>query len=220
MAKQHRKGESKREEGADEGKRTCIVHRQVKSPDDMLRFVTDPDDNVVPDLKCILPGRGVWVTATRQDIDLAVRKELFCRAFKRTVVVDKALGERIEQMLETATLSALGFSAKAGLVITGFEKVQATLGKNELRAVIFASDGAEDGIRKMRSKVKQSVRVKKIAMHQSFRCEQMALALGRSNVIHAALLKGGATDMCLKMMGRLEKFRSAVNEENEDETNV
>lgn len=220
MARQHRKGGSKPDEGEGATQRTCIVHRQVKSPDDMLRFVLDPDNNVVPDLKCVLPGRGVWVTATKQNIDFAARKGLFPRAFKTAVAVDQALGDRIESMLEAATLSALSFSAKAGLVVTGFEKVQATLDKNQLRAVVFASDGAEDGIRKMRSKLNKAVRAKKIVVHQSLRSEQMALALGRTNVIHTALLKGGATDLCLKMMGRLSVFRSVVNEKNKDETKI
>ena len=219
MAKQHRKGDTRPDEGhkngKNEGKRTCIVHRQIKQPDDMLRFVIGPNNDVVPDLKCILPGRGVWVTATKQDVDFAIRKELFSQAFKTAVVVDGALGDKIEKMLEAAALSALSFSAKAGLVVTGFEKVQATLGKNQLRALVFASDGAKDGIRKMRSRLKQEMRSKKVAVHQSLLSEQMALALGRSNVIHAALLKGGATDLCLKMMSRLESFRSVVNEENE-----
>lgn len=217
MARQHRKGESIPDAGLGEVERSCIVHRQAKPTDDMVRFVIGPDDTVVPDLKCVLPGRGIWVTATKQDIDFAVRKELFSQASKAAVHADEGLGDRIEQMLEAATLSALGFSAKAGLVVTGFEKVQATLDKNQLRALVFASDGAEDGIRKMRSKLKQVVRAKKIAVHQSLRCEQMALALGRLNVIHAALLKGGATDLCLKTMSRLERFRSPVMLESTSE---
>lgn len=214
MARQHRKGDGSRDARSSDKERSCIVHRQTKPCEDMLRFVVDPQNNVVLDLKSVLPGRGVWVTATKQDIDFAVRKELFPQAFDRTVDVDRALAERIEEMLETAALSALGFSAKAGLVVTGFEKVQATLGKNQLRAVVFASDGAEDGIRKMRSKLKQTVRAKKITVHQSLRCEQMSLALGRSNVIHAALLKGGATDLCLKMMVRLENYRPHLSDKS------
>lgn len=220
MAKQHRKGDSKPKSSKNAVERTCIVYRKVKPADKMLRFVIDPANNVVPDLKCVLPGRGVWVTATKADVDLAVRKGLFARSFKCAVRVDAALGERIETMLETAALHALSFAAKAGLVVTGFEKVQATLGKNRLRALVFASDGAKDGIRKMRSKLNDEAGTKKVAVHQSLRSEQMALALGRSNVIHAALLQGGASEMYLETVGRLEQFRSAEDEENEDETNI
>ena len=46
-----------------EPERTCIVTRAVKPVAELIRFVLGPDDQVVPDLKHKLPGRGVWVTA-------------------------------------------------------------------------------------------------------------------------------------------------------------
>lgn len=224
MARQHRKGSFRAGDGKNAGERTCIVHRKAKSPDEMFRFVVDPGHNrVVPDIECVLPGRGVWVTAARTDIDFAVRKGLFSRGFKTAVRADGDLGERLEAMLEKAAQQALSLTAKAGLVVTGFEKVRATLDKSQLRALIFASDGAQDGIRKMRSKaqkVQYEARSGRIAVHQSLRSEQMALALGRSHVIHAALLEGGATEMCLKAILRLEKFRSGQVATDTDETNI
>ena len=49
--------------------RRCIVTRQALEKPAMIRFVIDPDGQVTPDLKERLPGRGLWVTATRDALD-------------------------------------------------------------------------------------------------------------------------------------------------------
>jgi uncharacterized protein len=44
----------------------CIVTRSRGEPDDLVRFVCGPDGTVVPDIRCELPGRGVWVRRARR----------------------------------------------------------------------------------------------------------------------------------------------------------
>src|SRR5260370_2069462 len=63
--------------------RLCAATGEVKSVDHMIRFVIGPDQTVVPDLKRRLPGRGIWITATRQALDLADRRKSFPRSFNR-----------------------------------------------------------------------------------------------------------------------------------------
>src|SRR5262249_30051398 len=46
--------------------RLCAATGEVKPVDEMIRFVLGPDGAAVPDLKRRLPGRGIWITATRQ----------------------------------------------------------------------------------------------------------------------------------------------------------
>src|SRR4051812_43971922 len=65
--------------------RTCVVTRQVRPIEDLLRFVVDPSGTVVPDIRRRLPGRGVWVTARRSVLEQAAAKNVFARAFKRAV---------------------------------------------------------------------------------------------------------------------------------------
>ena len=65
-----------------EPERTCIVSRTAKPPAEMIRFVLGPGNEVYPDLKHKLPGRGVWVTAQADMVNEAVRRRLFSRAFK------------------------------------------------------------------------------------------------------------------------------------------
>src|SRR6266705_5923939 len=73
-------------EAAPGTERLCIVTRTVKPVAELIRFVVGPD-GIVPDLKRKLPGRGVWVTATRAAVSAAVERKAFGRAFKREVTV-------------------------------------------------------------------------------------------------------------------------------------
>ena len=44
----------------------CAATGAVRPVADMIRFLVAPDGTVVADLKRRLPGRGMWITATRQ----------------------------------------------------------------------------------------------------------------------------------------------------------
>jgi predicted RNA-binding protein YlxR (DUF448 family) len=46
--------------------RMCAVSRDVRPIDELIRFVVAPSGEVIPDLKRKLPGRGLWVSASRQ----------------------------------------------------------------------------------------------------------------------------------------------------------
>src|SRR5258707_9749844 len=54
--------------------RRCIATREVKPKDALLRFVAGPDNELVPDIAGKLPGRGLWVSADRAALELALQK--------------------------------------------------------------------------------------------------------------------------------------------------
>ena len=190
--------------------RTCIVTRQVLGPEHMIRFVADPEGRVIADLKGNLPGRGAWVLAKKETVGEAVEKNAFARAFKRKVVSDPMLPETVEELLADRALAALGFARKAGECITGADKVAAALLKGKVLAVLHASDAAEDGKRKLAATIRSVERDNgdMIAVWNTFSSMQMNLALGGTNVIHAALTKGGAAQSCVKSIARLASYRS------------
>jgi len=190
--------------------RTCIVTRAVKPVDELIRFVTAPDGAVVADLKRRLPGRGVWVTATRAAVDEAVKRKAFGRGFKREVRAAPDLGREVEWLLERAALDALGIVQKAGRVKTGFAKTEAALADDPIAAVLQASDGSADGARKIAAAVmrrKMDENAGEIPIIVAFATAQLDLALGRSNVVHAALLAGPASNGFLARCQNLERFR-------------
>src|SRR5256885_8893254 len=103
-------------EGRRGTERLCALTREVKPTDELIRFVAAPDGTIVPDLKRRLPGRGVWITASRAIVDEAVKRNVFARSLKRDVRATSELGARVERQLESAALDALGIAHKAGRV--------------------------------------------------------------------------------------------------------
>ncbi|HET7884762.1 MAG TPA: RNA-binding protein [Bradyrhizobium sp.] len=196
--------------------RMCAVRREVRPIDELIRFVVAPSGEVVADLKRKLPGRGLWISASRRLVAEAVRRHQFSRGFKRDVQVAATLPADTEALLERFVIDALAMAAKAGQVISGFAKVEEALARQApglVRALIHATDGAADGIRKLDAVVRQnggnndhSAEVRIVNVLTS---AQLDLALGRSNVIHAALLAGPASDTFLSRSQMLVRYRMA-----------
>jgi predicted RNA-binding protein YlxR (DUF448 family) len=193
--------------------RMCVVTRAVRPADELIRFVVSPSDEVVADVKRKLPGRGLWVSASRQAVAEAVRRNHFARGFKRKVRVAPTLVEDTESLLVRGVIEALAIAAKAGEVVAGFAKVEAALQQHQAVALIHAADGAADGIRKLDAVARQNTvkpeESRKIPVIGVLASEQLDLALGRSNVIHAALLAGSAGKTFLSRSQLLVRYRMA-----------
>ncbi len=194
--------------------RLCVATRRVKPITDMIRFVIGPDGQVVADLKRKLPGRGVWVTATRQALAEAIRRKALARAFKREVRVDPDLADRVEALLERSALDALAIARKSGALAAGFAKVEAALQRESVVALIHAADAGPDGVRKLAAAAgrRTGPQAARIPVVELFGAAQLDLALGRANVIHAALLADRASDSFLARCRSLERFRTGVPE--------
>jgi predicted RNA-binding protein YlxR (DUF448 family) len=130
--------------------RMCIVTRERGQPDGLLRFVAGPSGQLIPDLRLNLPGRGCWVTAEREKVELAVKRKLFGRALKTEVTVDPDLGATVEGLLCASLLGMMNMARKSGQFITGSGKVEEAVRSGAAIALMHASDAAEDGIRKLR----------------------------------------------------------------------
>lgn len=187
--------------------RKCIVTGQTKPADLMIRFVLAPDGVVVPDLRAKLEGRGVWVTATRSYVMEASQKGLFARGFRCAASVPEGLSEMIDALLERSCLDALGLARKAGHIIRGQAKVEAAARHKTLGAIVHASDGAYDGQRKIYGAMLAGGRNDKVELINQFTSNQLSLAFGMPNVIHAALPDGGIADLFVKNCRRLLQYR-------------
>jgi predicted RNA-binding protein YlxR (DUF448 family) len=187
--------------------RLCAVTRTVKPVDELIRFVAGPN-GVVPDLKRKLPGRGLWVTAERATLKDAVARNVFARGFKRDVGGTANLVDETERLLVRAALDALAMAGKAGRVASGFAKAEAAVGRDPIVGLLHASDAGADGVAKLAGALRRREDADRIAVIRTFTTAQLDLALGRSNVVHAALLAGPANDTFLARFGRLERFRT------------
>jgi uncharacterized protein len=197
--------------------RMCAVTRQVRPIDELIRFVVSPSGEVMADLKRKLPGRGLWISASRQAVAEAARRSQFSKGFRRDVKVAPTLPADTESLLVRGVIDALAMAAKAGQVISGFSKVEGALeqrqAQNPVKALIHAADGAADGIRKLDAVVRQNTanngESREIPVVTALTSEQLDLALGRSNVVHAALLAGSASKTFLSRSHVLVRYRMA-----------
>jgi len=195
--------------------RTCIVTRQEAEPDALLRFVAGPDLTVVPDIGRKLPGRGCWVTAERRYVDQAATKKLFARALKKDVTVPPDLGATVDRLLARTALGALGLARKAGQVALGASKVDAAVRSGKALAVLHAHEASEDGVRKI-AQARRAVAYAggpDIPAHKLFSESELGLALGATNVIHAALLAGEAGKAALKRVAALDRYRGTSSDD-------
>ncbi len=193
--------------GGPGAERLCAVTRAVKPVDDLIRFVVGPQ-GVVPDLKRKLPGRGLWVTADRATLKDAISRNVFARGFKRKIKVTPELLDQTERLLVRAALDALAIAGKSGLVAAGFAKTEAAMARDRVVGLLHASDASADGVSKLAGGLRRRDDAAEIVVIKTFTTAQLDLALGRSNVVHAALLGGPANDTFLARFARLERFRA------------
>jgi predicted RNA-binding protein YlxR (DUF448 family) len=193
--------------------RTCALTRELKPVAAMIRFVVGPAGDAVPDVKRKLPGRGIWITATRDAIEDARKHNVFIRGFKRDVRVATDLAAQTERLIERAALDALAMAGKAGVVATGFSKAEAACGGNDIRALIHAADAGDDGKRKLAAALHRNSagESREITVIDAFTGVQLDLALNRPNVVHAALLAGPGSETFLARVARLTRFRTGIS---------
>jgi uncharacterized protein len=181
--------------------RQCIVTGERLPTHALIRFVLSPDGQVVPDLKHELPGRGVWVKARSETVSKAIADGRFAKAFRAGCTADSALPQRIAGLIRADARQYLALANKAGLVVAGFERTAEALLSGKARILVEAADGSEDGRRKLRSK-----RPPGCEIVADFDSRELSLALGRANVIHAALAEGSLTEKFLAAARLAEAF--------------
>ena len=191
-----------------ERERLCVATRMVRPVSELIRFVVGPDGAPVPDLRCKLPGRGIWVTATNDALGEAIKRKAFSRGFKREIRLPPDLVARTEQLLVRAVVDALAITGKAGLVAAGFAKTAAAIEHEQVAALLHAAEAAPDGTRKLDALLRRRFSATVPAVVGFLTSAQLDLALNRPNVIHAALLAGPASETVLVRCRRLERFRT------------
>ena len=178
----------------------------------MIRFVCDPNGNLVPDLKADLPGRGAWVTATKSAVGQAMERKLFAGALETKVEVSKTLDEDVGELLHRSVLGALAMANKAGVIVFGFSKVNDMIRSGKADLVLHANDAAEDGIRKIGSALKAieaagATAGEGVPLTVLFSTsDELESALGGMNIMHVGAKSGGATENVIKKLNRFQDY--------------
>jgi hypothetical protein len=171
----------------------------------------------------LLPVNSVWFSGSGELSPINTNTPAAPLHVARTLAT-AALADDIDRLLEQNALQSLSICNKAGLVTAGAAKIEKVLGSAPVAALLHATDGSADGIRKMgqlvtRTKGDAAAKLPRVTL---FASSQLDLALGRSNVIHAALKSGAASEAFLERCRRLALYRGATggNSPLESEENL
>ncbi|MEW6766591.1 MAG: RNA-binding protein [Pseudomonadota bacterium] len=197
--------------------RMCAVTRQVASVDNLIRYVASPSGEVIPDLKRKLPGRGLWISLSHSAVAEAAKRGVFAKSFKRELKVSRTLADDTDRLIVRSLIDALAMAGKAGQVVSGFAKVEAAIDGRQAVALIHATDGAPDGIRKLNAKFGGAVTPNApdsagFPVVSVLTKDELDLALGRANVVHAALLAGPASKTFLTRCQMLIRYRMTAGD--------
>jgi len=190
--------------------RTCVLTRRKGTKDELIRLALGPDGTVAPDVRARAPGRGAWMGVTRAELDAANAKgklkAALQRAFKTNEVrVPKDLGERVEQALRQTALDRLGMEARASNLINGAERVETAARSGKVHMLLHAADAGEDGRRSLDQAWRVGGGDSQGVIFPEGRTI-LSMALGRENVVHAALTDPAAASRVRRALVRWRAF--------------
>jgi predicted RNA-binding protein YlxR (DUF448 family) len=194
--------------------RSCILTRRTADKAELIRLVLGPDGQVHPDVRAKAPGRGAWIGVARPELEAAIvkgkLKGALARAFRtQAMAIPADLPDRIEQALARAALDRLGMEARSGTLINGSDRVEQAARGGKVRLLLHAADAGTDG----RRKLDQAWRVggaEELGHRHGLEIPVdrtiLSMALGRENVVHAALTDPGAAARVLAALTRWRAF--------------
>jgi predicted RNA-binding protein YlxR (DUF448 family) len=198
--------------------RQCVVLRRIAPKERLIRFVMSPDGSIVPDLRCALPGRGVWVTAQRHVVDQAVTRRVFLRVFSKNVKVSPTLGKDVDTCLEKRALFALAFAYKAGVCRLGYHQVEEILNGKKAASIFAAQEASErqwNTLKALASFRYKNTEGSKIHIFQGFSTDHLSQIFGKSGVFYGALLDHIGNRGYLVCVDRLMWYRTPSSSEVE-----
>ena len=190
--------------------RTCVLTRRKATKEELIRLALGPDGTVAPDVRARAPGRGAWIGVNRAELDEANAKGklkgALQRAFKTNDVhVPADLGERIERALRQATLDRLGMEARASNLINGADRVETAARSGKVQMLLHAADAGEDGRRSLDQAWRVGGGDSQGVIFPEGRTI-LSMALGRENVVHAALTDPAAASRVRHALARWRAF--------------
>ena len=181
--------------------RRCISSGKKFNKSDMVRFIVDPNNEILPDISEKLPGRGIWVKTEKNALDQAISKNLFLKAANKKVLVRKNLSSLVEDILVKTVISLISLSRKSGAALNGYEKVKSSLIDGTAKVLIQAKDGSVNQKRKLRPPSGKENYINCLSS------KELGEAFGRNYVVHVSLTSGGLSKRVVHEASRLNKLR-------------
>ena len=204
--------------------RRCVITRDRLPKERMVRFVVSPDRALIPDLAGKLPGRGIWLSASRDVIEgrdgtrplprgtasgvkgrELVPRDLvraIARAARGPVQVPLDLPDVLATALIRRIGDFLGLARRAGQAIAGFEKARDWMRTHPVGLVLQAADGSEAERTRFRSALQVTVPVL-----DPLTSAELGRVFGHDTVVHVAVAPGRLASSIAMDAGRLAGLR-------------
>jgi uncharacterized protein len=187
----------------------------------MIRFVVGPDRQIVPDLAARLPGRGIWLSASRDVLESDGAQEggrqkdkqadgshrHLARAFARAARGPVSVPSDLSVLLQTALVrrigECLGLARRAGQAVAGYEKAREALRTGRYRLVLQASDGSEAERLRFLSGFGSDLTIIDPLPGQA-----LGRVFGRDYVVHVAVAPGKLAESLVVEAGRLAGLKN------------
>ncbi len=186
--------------------RRCVATGTVARKEALLRFVVGPSGTLVPDLQQRLPGRGLYLVATRAAVDAALKKRVFARAARQPVEVAPDLADQLERLLATRAIELVALARRTGRVAIGYDQVAAWLKAGNAGLLVQAADGAVQGRARLAAMAGERTVV------EVLRAAELAQPFGRDHVVHVAVAAGGLATRLEAELTRLAGLRRTGSE--------
>ncbi len=205
--------------------RRCILTGAHGPRAALIRLAVGPDQQVAADLAAKLPGRGAWVVADRPLLEAAMTgkgggklRGALARAFKsNSLKVPDDLPAQISAGMQRRALDRLGLENKSGNLIWGHERIGEALIKGRVRLLLHAADAAADGMGKLEAR-RRGASPNTPSLILPVGREILSMALGRENVVHAAIADAASAVRVIEALQRWAAYEGrAARHGNEDE---
>ncbi|HYZ24226.1 MAG TPA: RNA-binding protein [Rhodopila sp.] len=191
--------------------RRCVVTRERLPKERMIRFVIGPGRQLVPDLAARLPGRGMWLSASGDVLDIspgddtALRNlaRAFARAARGPVTVPPDLSATLQAALARRITEFLGLARRAGQAVAGYEKAREMLQARRARLLVQAADGSPAEKMRIRSGLAAELEI-----IDPLPGEALGRVFGRDYLVHIAVAPGKLADALVMEAGRLAGLRT------------
>ncbi len=220
---EHLTAESPSDALADAPERRCILTQAHGPRASLIRLAVGPDEQIAADFAGKLPGRGAWIVADRAILETAIAKGklkgALARAFKSNALkLPDDLPDQIAAGLERRALDRLGLENRAGNLIWGHERIGEAIIKGKIRLLIHALDARPDGMGKLEAK-RRGASPDTASIVLPVGREQLSMALGRENVVHAAISDAASAARVLEALARWSAYSGTANATMNDTTN-
>ena len=194
--------------------RRCVLSGRTAARDELVRLAVSPDGDVLPDALARAPGRGAWISVSREELAQALvsgkLKAALARAFKNgKLAIPDDLPDRVENALLRAFLDRLGLEMRTGKLILGSDRIAGEARMGKVAALYHAADARDDGSRKLDQAFRVGMEAEGTGLagvRLPLDRAALSVALGRDNVVHLALADTPAAERVAIPLRRLLHF--------------